>query len=689
MDQCMGYDPEKAIMLEDEDKKVRGRQQASLNAVEYIDLSDNKHYKSCAYGPPFIRYEDHNISTSQTRTNGKIGKIEMKAIIHDRGSTSYDRARYQQLNREDSHQDVPMNAMQNLADVEARKDTTNRPGMRNSIQQLQTTITDNGADVELDALSRVCPRGPTKHAKANATNPTVDCPILPRKRPHMCVAVDLRESDLSPEIEAAKSPRPRLTSLRPFHREQAHNGIANEGPTTNADTAGFPPPRAERNVQARLSNAPKMGFAALETLERPRPAPFGTLKIGTSSHPEEEDQLFFSDCNDQGQGKEKLRFQDYNVRGQKSYAIQRENIGERGSLWARQITPQTQKFSGEDHLTTKSANRKELSRLAREFVPTEVCGVFSESRVPAGCSPAQHIPSPAGLKRRRNMICIICGSKFEVKQYVRNHFPKCVQKNGNPNRHSWFDHPTIRNNNGPQSRRLDDGFGPFSKKADDASAKDSSSSLPGLEADSATTVEHRTTGGKGISDATIASWLAAQSENADIEEEDDHNAETEMETLESAWQYHVTRQEIRTADLGLEDPIERKYAPYCTLEEANAKAREEIQIRDVSPPPGPHPRGWNLQFRKDENGMDSHTVEVQGTTITTTVTRSKSSSSNTTLFFSPTAQAFPIKSTNVKTPSTHSPRRSHQTPYACFRIHNSSDHLYHPLHFHPPYHVGH
>ena len=647
MDQRMGHDPENAIMLENDDGELRGRQQASLNVVEYIDLQDNKYYKSRAYGPPSIRYKDLSISTSQTRTNGEIDKTQRKATVHDRGSTSYDQNRYQDLNTEDSHQDVPMNGMQNLADVKARKYTTNSPCLRNSRQQLQTIITGNGADVKVDAFSRDCQRGPTKHVKANATNPTVDCPILPRKRPQMCMAVDLQESDLSSKSEAAKSPRPRLTSVRPFRREQVHNRIANEGWDSNADTASSPPPQAERNGQARPSNAPKMGFAALETLEKARLAPFGTLKIGTSSHPEEEDQLFFSDCNDQGQGEDRLHFQDYNVPGQMSYATQQKKIGEQGSLGIRQISRQTQKSSGGKHLTTKATNRKELSRLAREFVPTEVCNVFSESRVPAGCNPAQHIPSPSELKRRRNMICIICGSKFEVRQYVRNHFPKCVRKNGNPNRHSWFDHPTVRNKDDSQSRKLDDEFGPFPKKTDDEPAIDPSTSLLGLQPDPPKAVEHKTTGGKGISDATVASWLA-QSENEDIEGEDDYNAEAEVETSESAWQYHVTRQEIRTAEVGLEDPIERKYTPYWTLEEANAKAGEEIQIRDVSPPPGPHPRGWNLQFRKDENGMDSHTVEVQGTTITTTVTRSKSSSTKIAPFFSPIPQILPTNSTNVK-----------------------------------------
>ena len=594
MDQRVGHDPENAIMLGDDDEKVRGSQQASPHVVEYIDLQDDKYYKSRAYGPPPIRSRDFNISTSQTRSNGKIVKIQKKPIIHDRGSRSFDQDRYQQLGTEDSHQDVPMDGMRDLADVRARKDTTNSPGVRTSSQQLQTTIIRNGADVRLDAFSRDCQRGPL-------------------------------------------IPKPRLTNHRPFPRVQVHTGIAHQGPDTNPSTAASHPSQGEGSTQARPSNTPKMGFAALETMEKARPAPFGTLKIDISSHHVKEDQLFVSDSEDQGQGGDRLGFQDPNVPVQKSYSAQQKNVGKQSSPWSKQSALQTQKSSRGNHFTDKTDKKKESRRLAREFAPTEVCGVFFESRVPAGCNPAQHIPTPCGLKRRRNMTCIICDSKFEVKQYLRAHFPKCVQKNGNPNRHSWFDHPTVRNNNGTQVKKLDDGFGPFSKKADDETAAEPSSSLSGLQADSPAAVERRTTGGKGISDANIASWFAAQSENADIEGEDNRSAETEMETSESAWQYHVVRQEIPTTDLGLEDAIERKYGPYWTLEEANMMAAEEIQIRDLSPPPGPHSRGWNLQFRKDENGLDSHTVEVQGTTITTTVTRSKSSSSNTAPFFSLTA----------------------------------------------------
>ena len=617
MDQQMGRDPQNAIMLDvDNDGEIHGTQQASLAVVEYIDLSDDKHYKSRAYGPRSIKSRGFDIYTSQAPSNGGIVKIQKTPILHDRGSTSYDQDRYQQLDTEDSHETAPMDGVRNLADVRARKDTTNNFGVRNSGQQLQTIIVGNGADVRLDSLPRDCQRG-------------------------------------------SSIPRPRLTSLRPFGRVQVHNGIAHQGPDSNANTAASHPPQRERSAQERPSNAPKLGFAALETLRKARPAPFGTLKIDSSSHREKQDQLFVSDSEDQGQGGDRMSFQDPDVPGEKSHATQQKSVGKQGSPWSKQSARQTQKSSRGNNLTDKTAKKKESSRLAREFAPTEVCGVFSESRVPAGCIPAKLIRKPSAVKRRRNMTCIICDSKFEIKSYVRDHFPKCVQKNGNPNRHSWFDHPTVRNNNGNPSGRLDDGFGPFPKKADDEITAEPSSSLSGLQAESPAAVEHKTTGGKGISDATIASWLAAQSENADIEGQDNRSAETGTASSGSAWQYQVTRQEIRTADLGFDDPIERQYGPYWTLEEANLKAGEEIQIRDISPPSGPQSRGWNLQFRKDENGMDSHTVEVQGTTITTTVTRSKSSPSKTHPFFSPTAQALSTKPTNVKIPSTHSSRPTH------------------------------
>ena len=648
MGQSMDYDSEDVVMLDNGARRAGARQQAPLAAVEYIDLQDNKYYNSGTYGSSSLRDEDHNISTSQSLSNGKIENIHKKARTHDRGSRSYNHNCYPQLYIEESHQDVATNGTENLGDVKARNNTTNSPGARKPRHQLQMNIGGNGADVKLNALSRDCQWNPTKH---DATDKQVESPPLPRKRSHMCMTMGFQESDSTSESEVAKSPKPRLTSLQPLRRVQVHNGIANKRSHANADSASSHPPQEGRNAQARASSPPKMGFAALETLKKPRPAPFGTLKIDPNLLGEEVDQLFVSASDDQGQEGGRLGSQDPNVPGQESYVTQQKNIGKPGLPWVRQIARQTQKLSGANRSATKSASGKELRRLARELVPTEACGVFCESRIPAGCSPAQPILTPAQLKRTRNMTCIICDSKFEQKTYVRNHFPKCVQKNGNPDRHSWFDHPTIRNKNDTtvldtnddQSMILNDGFGPFSKEIDKEPTIGLSPSLPRLQADPAIAVEHKTTGGKGISDATIASWLAAQSENEDIEEGDDYIAESEMETSELAWQYHVTRQEILTADLGLVDPIERKYAPYWTLEEANAKAGEEIQIRDVSPPPGPQPRGWSLQFRKDENGMDSHTVEVQGTTISTTVTRSKSSLSNIGPFFFPTAPLFSCK----------------------------------------------
>lgn len=729
MGHVMDYDSEDAVMLDNGARRVGAKQQAPLAAVECIDLQDNKYYNSRTYTSPSLRDQDNHIPTSQSWSNGETGNIQRKVLIHDCGSRSYNQNWNPQLNIEESRQDVAKNGTGGLRDVKARNNTTDSPGARKPRHQLQMNIGGNGADVKLNALSRGCQWSPTKHAKANAIDTRVDSPTLPRKRPHMCMTLGFQESDSTSESEAAKSHKPRRTGLQPLRRVQVHNGIANKGSDANADDANSHPPQKEQNARARPSNPPKLGFATLEKLGKPRPAPFGTLKIDNISHREKDDELFVSASDDEGQEGDRLCSDNPNVPGQKSYATQ-ENIVKQNSPWTRQNIHQTQKMSRRNHRNTaKGINERESRRLARELAPTEACGVFSESRVPAGCSPAQHTPTPYQLKETRNMTCIICDSKFATKKSVRNHFPKCVQKNGNPNRHSWFDHPTIqnkdditypkkndttvsnqndttgpkkddntapnkndntahnrnettvRNKNDTQSRILGDGFGPFSKKTVEEPTIDPSPSLAGLQADPETAVEHKTTGGKGISDATIASWLAAQSEIEDIEEGDDCNADNEIETSESAWQYHVTRQEIRTADLGLLDPIERKYAPYWTLEEANAKAGEEIQIRDVSPPPGPHSRGWSLQFGKDENGMDSHTVEVQGTTISTTVTRSKSS-------FPQQPHFSPAKSTNIKSLSTYSPHRTRQTPYAGIRIHNPVNCLYHPLRFHPSHHDG-
>ena len=659
MGQLMGYDSEDAVMLDNGARRVGARQQAPLAAVEYIDLQDNKHYNSHTYSSPSLRNKDYNIFTSHSRSNGKIEDIQRKTLTHDRGSRSYDQKWYPQLSTEESHQDVATNGMRDLGDVKARNNTTNSPGVRNSRQQLQMNIGGNGANVQLNAPSSDFQWDLTKHVQVNAADTRAESSTLPRKRPHMCMIAGFQESDSTSESEAAKPPKPRLTSPQRLRRVQVHNGIANKGSDANADSASSYPPQKERKDQARPLNPPKMGFAALGTLVKPRPAPFGTLKIDTNLLREEEDQLFVSASDDQDQERDRLCSQDPNAPGRKTYATQRKNIGEQDTPRIRQIARQTQKLSRDNHTATRATKERESRRLARELVPTEACSVFSESRVPAGCSPAQHIPTPSQLKQTRNMTCIICDSKFSKREYVRYHFPKCVQKNGNPNRHSWFDHPTIRNKNDTnvrdkddstvrdkndvQSMILDDGFGPFSKKTDEEPTIDPSPSLPRLQADPATAVGHKTTGGKGISDATIASWLSAQSENEDIEEGDDYNPENEMETSGSAWQYHVIRQEILTADLGLVDPLERKYAPYWTLEEANAKAGEEIQIRDVSPPLGLHSRGWSLQFQKDEYGMDSYTVEVQGTTISTTVTRSKSSSSNTAPYLFPIGSSFSYK----------------------------------------------
>ena len=332
--------------------------------------------------------------------------------------------------------------MRDLGDVEAGTNSTNSPALSNVGRQHQVNVGGISAEFQLNAPSSDGLCAHMKHVEASASGTRTEFPISPRKRPHMSMTVDLQESDSPSDSEAAKSPKPRLTNLQPLRRVQVHNGIANKGPDANADSASSHPRQKEGNAQTRPSTAPKMGFAALETLAKSRPAPFGTLKIDASLLREDEDKLFFSASDNEGQEGDSLCSQKPNVPGQKSYQTQRKDIATPGPQRARQIARHTQNLSQKPHTTTKASND---GRLAKELVATEACGVFSESCVPAGCSPAQHIPTPSELKQTRNMTCIICDSRFERKKYVRNHFPKCVQKNGNPNRHFWFDHPSIRN----------------------------------------------------------------------------------------------------------------------------------------------------------------------------------------------------------------------------------------------------
>lgn len=229
MGQLMGDDSEDVILLDDGARRVGAWQRAPRAAVEYIDLQDNKHYSSRTYGSPSLKYKDYNISTRQSWSNGKFENIRRKALIHDRASKSYNQKWYQQRHIEESYQNVAMNGMRDLGDLDARNNTTKSPGVRNSREQLQMNIGGNAAEVQLNAPSSDCQWDLTKHAEANAADTRTESSTLPRKRSHMCMTVGFQESDSTSESEAAKSPKPRRTSLQPLGRMQVYSGIANEG----------------------------------------------------------------------------------------------------------------------------------------------------------------------------------------------------------------------------------------------------------------------------------------------------------------------------------------------------------------------------------------------------------------------------------------------------------------------------
>jgi len=42
-------------------------------------------------------------------------------------------------------------------------------------------------------------------------------------------------------------------------------------------------------------------------------------------------------------------------------------------------------------------------------------------------------------------ICSICGAKRTRRYTIKQHFPGCVQKNGNPQGLKWTDHPSTKN----------------------------------------------------------------------------------------------------------------------------------------------------------------------------------------------------------------------------------------------------
>ncbi|KAL2047293.1 hypothetical protein N7G274_001313 [Stereocaulon virgatum] len=326
---------------------------------------------------------------------------------------------------------------------------------------------------------------------------------------------------------------------------------------------------------------------------------------------------------------------------------------------AKTLSSQVTKERSRKRSCNGMTKMQDYSKAARELEPTHVCGVFTPSRVPQGQDPTQLIPRFC-LSRidKCNTVCIICEGKFDKKRTLRNHFPKCVYVNGNPESHSWFDHQSVKRHakrvtawskrittehQKPDPAELSvsengavsiHGSEVTSKPDKETSTKQPlATPQPTIQGDAEVYSDfdrteqampvppaHPNTGKKSISEAILAKWAAEEVEDAD--EEDDGMSEIELETPDIAYRYYVKRYEWPIHRLE-EQHMGDTFGPFYTMNEANILAEQEIHRLD-SDPGGNYPRNWRHICEQDEVGMRSYTVEMLGMHVKTVVYRDKS-----------------------------------------------------------------
>ena len=131
--------------------------------------------------------------------------------------------------------------------------------------------------------------------------------------------------------------------------------------------------------------------------------------------------------------------------------------------------------------------------------------------------------------------------------------------------------------------------------------------------------DHRQTGGKTLSKATMQSWKAAAEVYPTSSQSD--TGQEELETPKILYEYHVSR---RTQLEGQDERLARTvtFGPCYTIAEANAIA--SIKVRQPSKEHTTtlfRPGAWSYQYSKDESGMESHIACGKGGVIQTWVTR--------------------------------------------------------------------
>ena len=133
-------------------------------------------------------------------------------------------------------------------------------------------------------------------------------------------------------------------------------------------------------------------------------------------------------------------------------------------------------------------------------------------------------------------------------------------------------------------------------------------------------VEHRTTGGKGLSAESLkrfretGNWERGMAAGQSAQEA--QYGETEVPNI--AYQYFVQKREWLETE---EDALESTMGPYHTLDEANAVAKVEVQSTEIDQAEGVRCSGWSYFYQQDENGMQTHMATILEIHIATAVCR--------------------------------------------------------------------
>lgn len=248
--------------------------------------------------------------------------------------------------------------------------------------------------------------------------------------------------------------------------------------------------------------------------------------------------------------------------------------------------------------------------------PTNVCGIFSPEKKP-----------PAKRSNRGAFHCPRCDSQFTTPQGVNYHFEKCINKHGNPRSLKWNDHPSLG------------AVGKLSMIVLSPALKIQTSSLSRLPEKQSITeeqalssaneskldcrtslVEHRETGGKGLSAETLKRFREAGNWDVDmvVDQRADEAQDEETEVPNIAYQYFVRKREWLETE---EDAVESSMGPYYTLNEANAIAKAEVQSPQIDGFEGVQSKGWSYFYKQDEHGMQTHMATVLEVNIEVVVHR--------------------------------------------------------------------